>query len=105
MSNATIACDVCLSVTGLIVAEANLTNVTVATIGKAVEVLCGIIGGSIVSKECDFLIDNIENIVSWADKGMKKMEICQKLRMCSSVVKSKFLYPASYIEILWPMLY
>jgi len=80
--NATIACDVCLDAVSIIDAEANVTNATVAVIGKAIEIMCGLIGGSIVSGECRFIIDSIENISKWLDEGLNRSQICQRLNLC-----------------------
>ena len=77
-----LTCTLCEAATSLISSEANMTNATVQTISHAVMALCGLIAGRLVAKECDFIIDNIDDIVSWLAAGMNRRQICEKLGLC-----------------------
>lgn len=80
MSNLT--CIVCEAAVGLISAEANLTNATVAVISKAVTTLCAVIGGAVVSGECKFIVGSIDKIMSWLDAGLTHAQVCERLHLC-----------------------
>lgn len=80
--NSTVVCNVCKSAVALITAEANMANSTTAAISTAVTTLCRLIGGAIVAKECKFICSNIDQIVSWVDKGMSHTDACKKLHLC-----------------------
>ena len=82
MSN--ITCAVCESVVSLIGAEAHLANATIEAVSVAVMKLCFILGGKIVARECDFLVENIDNIVRWISNGVSNKNICKKLELCSN---------------------
>jgi len=75
-------CKVCEAVVALIDAEIGLANVTVAVIGHAVMSLCKVLGGAIVQKECDFVVEHLESIVSWLKEGMNKTQVCERLNLC-----------------------
>ena len=76
------SCDACMSIVGLVSAEVNLTNVTVAALSKAVLGMCAVLGTHIVNGECKFIVDRIDDIVGWLASGMTNAHVCQKLKLC-----------------------
>ena len=80
--NSTVVCTVCEAVTGLIAAEANMGNATVAALSGLVMAMCTALGGKVVRSECSFLVKNIDKIVSLIDHGMNNTEACKHLKLC-----------------------
>ena len=80
--NSTLSCDICKSAVGLIDAEVNASNTTVAALSIIVKAACAVFAGSIGRHECDFIVDNIKNIISMLDKGMNHIQICEFLHLC-----------------------
>jgi len=81
MSNST-SCELCKSVVDIIRADTLISNVTVHDISLIASKLCFILAGHIINKECQYIINNIDNIYNWVIRKMPTKEICTKLRMC-----------------------
>jgi hypothetical protein len=76
------ACDICTTVVTIIRAEGNLANISIAVLSNVTKTLCYTLGTSIVYKECNFIVNNIKNIVNWVCAGIPTKEICKKLKLC-----------------------
>lgn len=82
-------CEVCVLVTNYIYKEAVLGNKTFTDLIQLVEDLCKIIGGPIVSKECNFILEHLKDIISWLTNGLKPCQVCEKLGLCDSEMLQK----------------
>lgn len=80
--NTTTSCNVCLGIVGLIDADANMTNATVAALSKVVLTACAILGGRIIDGECKAIVNSIDKIVTWLANGVSRTHVCEKLGLC-----------------------
>lgn len=77
-------CNPCIfivNVTDYFIKENNMTLQIVETF---VETLCKLIGGGIITKECDFVIDIIQDIYNLLDSGLSPQQICTYLKLCTN---------------------
>ena len=77
-------CDICEVIVNIIDAGVKEGNETLKDIEKIIEDLCRILGGKLISKECNFIIDDINDIINWILDGYDPKNICQKLKLCPS---------------------
>ena len=80
--NATVACTVCEAAVGLVQADVNLTNATIAGISVAVKAMCAVFASKVGSEECDVIVNSIDKIISWIDAGVSRLQICKNLKLC-----------------------
>jgi hypothetical protein len=78
-----VMCYTCLATVRFIGVEVNQYNKTIHDISETARDLCDDIGGAIVSHECDYIIDNIENVVDWLQNGTSPQIICSDLKLCA----------------------
>jgi hypothetical protein len=76
-------CHVCHIIVDTISYEVHHYNKTIHDITDLVKDLCKNIGGPIVSKECTFIIDNIQKIIDWIQQGSTPNIVCEHLGFCS----------------------
>ena len=79
-----ITCDVCHTITTIVIKEIKLGNNTFNGIVNLVKEICDIFGQPIISQECDFYIDQLKHIEHWIVEGLTWKEICQKLGLCNT---------------------
>ena len=78
------SCNLCKDVVDMISYEYRVANKTITDIIQVVRDLCKIIGGPVVDKECNAILDSIDNILKWIGSGDNSTLICDKLHYCNT---------------------
>jgi len=92
-------CATCDYVVDFVFTEVTQYNKTIHDIAELTKDLCDEIGGPVVKQECDFILNNLENIMDWIQKGFTPDQVCEELGFCSKEFDwwSKFLYYYSFM--------
>lgn len=77
-------CDVCKLMVKVVANDVHKYNSTIHDITNLVKDLCADIGGQVVKKECDYIVDNIQHIVEWIQGGGTPDTICKTLHLCNN---------------------
>ncbi len=88
------SCTLCKDVVDMISYEYKVANKTITDIIQVVRDLCKIIGGPVVDKECNVILDSIDNILKWIGSGDNSTLICDKLHYCNTTIP----YPIRPLE-------
>ena len=88
-------CDTCIFVVNVTDYFIKENNVTLQIVEAFVETLCKLIGGGIITKECNFVIDIIQDIYNLLDSGLTPQQICTYLKLCTN---TKFVLASPYNE-------
>jgi len=75
------SCEVCKVIVGVIEREIHMGNNTVHEIIDMVENICHVIGGP-SAMECEFIVNNINKIISYVENGFNSSKICQFMDSC-----------------------
>ena len=75
-------CKICIDVVNMLEYGLHMGIKIINDLITLVNDLCEDIGGPIVKKECDFILNNITKIINMLEKGVKPEIICQKLNEC-----------------------
>ena len=81
-------CHLCEELVGLISKDATKLNKTIGDIIIVIRDICSDISGP-TGKECVFILDNIQEIMSWVTKGLSPTVICDRLKLCNTTIISK----------------
>ena len=76
--------------------EYRVANKTITDIIQVVRDLCKIIGGPFVEKECNIILDSMDNILKWIGSGDNSTLICEKLHYCNTTIPH--IYQTTYIS-------
>ena len=93
-------CNLCKDVVDMISYEYRVANKTITDIIQVVRDLCKIIGGPFVEKECNIILDSMDNILKWIGSGDNSTLICDKLHYCNTTIP----YIAQNTHIFKPLL-
>lgn len=78
-------CQNCKNIVGFISREDKQLNKTITDIIEIVKDICNqLVGPS--GKECMYILNNIEQIMSWISAGLSTNTICHKLGFCNSTI-------------------
>ena len=80
------SCTLCKEVVDIISYEYRVANKTITDIIQVVRDLCKIIGGPFVEKECNIILDSMDNILKWIGSGDNSTLICDKLHYCNATM-------------------
>lgn len=75
-------CQLCKSVVEICEERLFIGNKTLHDIEIVIEDLCYDIGGNVVWKECEYLINNIQIIINYLLEGLKPIKICESIGYC-----------------------
>jgi hypothetical protein len=76
-------CNACIVVVNLTDYMIKEDNMTLQIVEEFVETLCELIGGGVIAKECDLVIDVIQDIFNLLDLGYTPRQICTFLKLCT----------------------
>tara|TARA_B100000123_G_C25459092_1_gene309550 strand:+ start:160 stop:543 length:384 start_codon:yes stop_codon:yes gene_type:complete len=76
-------CQECENLIDIITVDSKLLNKTISSIIEIVENICREIDGP-SGKECLYVVDEIQQIVTWITDGMTSPVICKRLGFCSN---------------------
>jgi hypothetical protein len=85
-------CDTCIAVVNLTDYFIRENNLTLQIVETFVETMCKLIGGGIVTKECDYVIDIIQDIYNLLDSGITPQQVCTFFKLCSPKNKLALLH-------------
>lgn len=83
-NNQSVECDLCVIGTLFIDDLIKVGNVTLNDIEVFTELLCQLIGGNFIHKECNFIIDFIQSIYNLLNTGLTPLQTCVELHICNS---------------------
>ena len=81
-------CQLCKDIVNIAIREVKKGNKTYHDLVKIIEDLCDIIGGPIISKECNFFLDNLNKIEKMIISGYNSTYICDFFHMCNATKTS-----------------
>jgi hypothetical protein len=100
-SNTNLTCTLCHDVVSIVEFELKEANATIETLEALVEALCKVLGSPPVRTECDEILADLKEIVSWILQGLDPAEICQKLFKCPASTFSTYSPPTKCCCEVW----
>ena len=85
-------CELCEDIVKLITCDVKNGNKTYHDVVDLIEDLCKIIGGPVVSKECNYLLSELSRVEELIVKGYNATSICQDIHICPSNHRGKIVY-------------
>jgi hypothetical protein len=83
--------------------ELKEANATIETLEALVAALCKVLGSPPVKKECDEILADLKQIVTWILDGLDPAQICQKLFQCPESAFSDYSPPTKCCCEVWVM--
>ena len=79
-----VTCTECEGIVSAIDNGLKTYNSTIVAIEDIIKVLCQLIGGSSIEKECDAVLNVFQSIVNMLLSGYSPEQVCDDLGFCSS---------------------
>ena len=82
-------CKLCHILVSVIEKELKTGNKTINDIISIIEDVCRIVGGP-DGAECNFIVNSIQEIINYLNKGFNNLKVCELLHLCNQTTKSDF---------------
>jgi len=84
-------CELCEDIVKLITYDVKNGNKTYHDVVDLIEDLCKIIGGPVISKECNYLLSELSRVEELIVKGYNATSICQDIHICPRTYRGKIV--------------
>ena len=83
-----ISCHLCSDIVNIIDAEIHLANGSINIIEEVIRVFCHTLLLPASKKECFYMLDHLNEIVSWLMNGLSPKSICIRLGLCKNTAST-----------------